>query len=120
MLTPGDVILAFCPFISPPKNKYCLCICPVDRFFLFVNTNQYIPLAHGQVTIWKEELACLSYTSHVDVVSVFELPESTIKIAVSKGHVWPMQQSAKDRIKENAQSSRLLSPIYVRLLEKNF
>jgi hypothetical protein len=29
-LRPGDVLLVFCRFIKPPKNKYALCVCAGD------------------------------------------------------------------------------------------
>jgi hypothetical protein len=38
LLNAGDIIHAFIEDIYPPKNKYLLCVHPVKRLFLMINT----------------------------------------------------------------------------------
>lgn len=76
-LASGDVLYVWCDRITPPHDKYCICVLPEDRWFLFINTKP--PRAReAAVLIRSYELTCLDHDSYVDTSFVYLLSEDEI------------------------------------------
>ena len=61
----GDVFHYHSCITRPPKDKFIICVCPIELLFFFINSNPPIPVGAG-VEITPSELPCLSHVSYVD------------------------------------------------------
>jgi hypothetical protein len=87
-LRPGDVLLVFCRFIKPPKNKYALCIYASEKpLFFFINSEPRTSKPEAQLAISTTHLPCLSHDSFVNAGQAVTFPHSDLKGAVLKGHI---------------------------------
>lgn len=85
MFTNGNIYIIHCSYITPPKNKICLCICNTTKQFFFINTQERKGLP-GQLLIKQNECAnVLSYDSYIDLSTLKRLPEHDLKTAQNRG-----------------------------------
>ena len=108
-LASGDVLYVWCDRITPPHDKYCICVSPEDRWFLFINTKP--PRARdAAVLIRSYELDCLDHNSYVDTSFVYMLSEDEIASALARRnrHKGPLSNMLKLRIKTNVRNHNLL------------
>ena len=108
MIKAGEVALLRFQFSDPPKIKICLCFCIERGFFFIISTKPYrwAP-PDSQVTIFKEELACLDHDSYLDTSKAYEFDPHVIAKGVQRG-VYPLAPSALCRIKNALSSQRYL------------
>jgi hypothetical protein len=105
-LQPGEVVLLKFPYSTPPKNKFCLCVCREGRKFFVISTDPYPwSAASSQVKIFKEELGALAHDSWLDMSTVYEI-EAPRNAGLEK---WPLARSAIGRILHGIGSVSTLS-----------
>lgn len=98
-MNPGQVIKIQFPYSDPPKLKYCLGICLRENLFFVISSNAYrwAP-PDSQITIYKNELACLNYDSFLDVSKTYAFSAEEIAQAEKKG-IFDLSPDAIKRIR---------------------
>ncbi|MGR9406265.1 hypothetical protein ACU8MI_06900 [Rhizobium leguminosarum] len=107
-----DVVRIYCPFLTNPHDKYCICICPVTSRFFFINSDppQFRKARQVVISIESYEAHFLNHTSYVDTTNLL-----TIEPALAQG-AWAQEDRRcgsiapflQDRIKEGANSHNVL------------
>lgn len=108
VILPGQVLRLGFPFSEPPKEKYCLCICPASRLFFVINSKQYrFAPADSQIVLFQAELSCLRHDSYLDVSKVYEFEQRLIDHGAKAG-VYSLGRSALERVLFRVRSQRFL------------
>jgi hypothetical protein len=112
-LTKWSVVMVWCKNLSPPHDKFCICVCPRRHWFLFINSKPPRTARARAVAIEVEnfELHFLDHGSFIDTTVVHRLPAEDILMAWSdehrrKGNIPP---SLRQRIQAAAQSHGVLT-----------
>lgn len=119
VIQPGDVVRILFPYSDPPKRKICLCVCIEAGLFLVISSDPYRRApADSQITVFKQELACLEYDSVLDASKAYRFEMATIQEA-TKGGVFRLADSALERIKFRVQGQGYLPREHKRLVLDN-
>lgn len=70
-----------CSYITPPHNKFSICVCPSKAQFLWINTDPRKTRQQSQVLINREDLSFLRHDSYVDAGQLFTFPPSDLNTA---------------------------------------
>lgn len=107
-----DVVRIFCPFLPNPHDKYCVCICPIDNRFYFINSEppQFRRARDLAVSVESYEAHFLNHTSYVDTTNLLRIEAALVHGAWAQedrrcGSIAPFLQN---RIKDAAQSHNVL------------
>ena len=97
-----DVVRVFCDFIPSPHDKFCICICPLRRWFMFINSE---PPAFRKaralaVEVSAFEATFLNHTSYIDTTKLMELPDDALALAIADAerHHGKTIKTVRDRI----------------------
>lgn len=102
----GDVIHSFVPNIDPPKNKFSVCINPLARLFLLINTEDRSD--YECIKISAETYKFLQGQSrYIGYARYFHIPESERK-EILKGQMLPDDLK---KISQKISESKRLSPL---------
>lgn len=80
-----DVIRVFCDFLVRPHDKFCICICPDQLWFMFINSNppEFRKARGLAVEIANHEAMFLGHTSYVDTTMLqTEIPAHLVERAL--------------------------------------
>ena len=112
----GDVFHYHSRITKPPKDKFIICVCPIELLFFFINSNPPIPVGAG-VEITPSELPCLSHVSYVDTsMMIMVYPEELDETSARGKILLPLRR----RITACARSHGILPERFLHLLEENF
>ena len=111
-LSPGDVILIYCKFISPQKHKYALCVCPHLPRFFFINSAPRSSKPDAQLRVSTSDLPFLKHDSFVNTGEMVAFSKMDLSTAQWLGHLPERQKTGADR-------SRFIEPLSHPRAEKN-
>ena len=87
-LSIGDVLLILTRFARPkPKHKYAICVCPVNRWFLLINSEPRRINPDAQIEITPSDLSALKHPSFIDASKIVAYSLEEIESASPKGSV---------------------------------
>lgn len=120
MLKAGDVVLIHCLSTNPPKDKFCICLCPTNKLFFFINSKQYWP-KDAQIMVQPHELTFLNHDSWIDTSKVINISQSEIRNAVKdkNRHKGSLSNLIRLRIKKMIKTHRHLPEAHVDVVNKN-
>ena len=112
-LSAGDVLYVWCEDIVDPHDKFCICVSPENRWFLFINSNPP-RLREAAVEITSFELMPLRRDSYIDTSVIYTLSEAELSAAMAeeRRHKGPLLPTVRARIKKNAEDHDLLKPAH--------
>lgn len=97
------MIRIFCANLPTAHDKFCICICPLRRWFFFINSEppQFRRAREAAVEIQNFELLFLRHLSFVDTTSLaaFSADEVETALADSKRQHGPLPPMLRERIK---------------------
>jgi len=109
VLTPGDILHIYCPFIRPkPKYKYAVCVCADPNRFFFISTNPRTREPDAQVLIDKSKLSFLKKASYINTAQMVTFAKDLISRADNKG---ALPSSIISTVRETVNESKYLSPL---------
>lgn len=78
-----DVVRIFCADLIPPHDKFCICICPVNNLFMFVNSEKpmFRKARDLAVEIANHELHFIHHTSYVDTTKLMTFDAAEVAAA---------------------------------------
>ena len=87
-LTKWSVVMVWCANLSPPHDKFCICVCPHRHWFLFINSKppRTAKARAVVVEIQNFELHFLGHSSFIDTTVIQRVPIEDILIAWSEEH----------------------------------
>lgn len=115
-LNPGDILHIYCVFIKPPKYKFVICVCPVDRLFFFINSKPRRTTPDAQLMIKKETFSFLTRNSYINTATICTFGEHEIDKAEKIGL---LPKNIKDKIIDIVRGSRYLAPKHIDIIVKN-
>ena len=119
LISSGDVIVARFPYSNPPKNKFCICICPNELLFLVINSKFYrFAGADSQIRIFRDELSLLEYDSYIDTSKAYCLDACGVQKGVENG-VYPLSSDTRSKIKFHVETQGYLPEHQKKLVLKN-
>lgn len=119
LISAGDVVVARFPYSNPPKNKFCICICPNELLFLVINSKFYrFAGADSQIRIFKEELNLLEYDSYIDTSKAYCLDVCIVQKGLENG-VSSLSVKTRERIKFHVKSQGYLPEYQKKLVLEN-
>ncbi len=67
-----EVIRVWFPDLARPHDKFCICICPINGWFFFVNSEPPVGRKAKKVAVVLEnfEASFLDHTSHIDTTKI--------------------------------------------------
>jgi hypothetical protein len=82
----GHVYVVYTTLARPPKDKITICVCAVNGFFLWINTE---PRQHGigQFPLARADHACLTHDCFLDCSRVIVHSEAEIAAAAQRGPI---------------------------------
>ena len=114
-LNAGDIIHAYCNFIS--DYKYVICVCPAFPYFFLINSEPRRKTPDAQIKIKKEDFPFLSNDySYINTATIVTIYSNEISRAQHKG-VLPAH--VKDEIVNIVNKCRYLSPNLKNLITTN-
>lgn len=114
-LKAGDIIHAYCNFIS--GYKYVICVCPLYPYFFLINSEPRRKTPDAQIKIEKEDFPFLTHTSYINTATIFTIPQNEISKAKFKGL---LPANIKSEIIKVVNGCRYLSPNQKSLIKTNF
>jgi hypothetical protein len=70
----GDIIYITANFVQPkPKPKYMICVCPVQFYYMIINTDPYLQALAAQLSVTTTDIPGLDHSSHVDTSRLVRL-----------------------------------------------
>jgi len=108
----GNLYYIRCPYINPPHEKICICVCAERPLFFWVNSN---PRIHGiaQVPLAANITNGILHDSHADLSGVKTAAPFDLDRARDFG---PISEAALALIKAALQQSNRMLPEAHRLL----
>ena len=118
---PGQILYLYCPFTTPPKDKYLLLVCRSDPPLLFM-INSEIPifiqhktdLRQSQVRLDPHDYEFLDHESWLDcsqVINSFDEREVISQLLADVGRVkGGLTVAAKDQVVSAVKRARTISP----------
>jgi hypothetical protein len=121
-LAKWDIIRVWRSDLSCPHDKFCICLCPVNNLFVYINSNppEFRKKRDAAVEVDNFELNCLSHMSYIDVSSIIDdLPDDELEKAINDSNRChgPIPPSIRDRIKASVSYHRILSPVHMALFD---
>lgn len=104
----------WCADFLPAHHKYCICLCPINHWFYFIDSNP--PLGRKAIqfteTIASFEAHFLTKDSYVATSPVKTFPDDRVAVALQNPHndYGRLVQSVIDRIKVAAALNPSLKP----------
>ena len=86
MLSKWDVLRVYRSDLSVPHDKYCICVCPIDRLFFYINSEPPIFRKKREVVVQvaRFELTFLHKDSFIDSTTIVsDLPPLSIEEAIT-------------------------------------
>ena len=79
-----DVVRVYCDFLPNPHDKFCICICPENYWFMFVNSEPPVfPKSRNlAVSIENFEAHFLRHTSYVDTTTLVPISQALVEGAL--------------------------------------
>jgi len=115
-LNAGDIILAYCVFIS--DYKYVICLCPINLFFFLINSEPRRKTPDAQIKIKKEDFPFLEKDySYINTATICTIYPNEINKATFKGSLPP---HIKAEIIKVVNECGYLSPNRKALVKTNF
>lgn len=68
-LTCGHIYEYYCAWITPPHNKYALCVCNINIWFFWFNTNARFH-RQGQISIPNGEHSFITHDCFLDLSTI--------------------------------------------------
>lgn len=97
-----DVIRVFCDFLTRPHDKFCICICPEQRWFMWFNSEppQFRKARQIAVQVSNFEAMFLTHTSYLDTTKLVCLSDDVLAPALAdpKRAAGSLPRSIRDRI----------------------
>ena len=126
-LNPGEVLYLFCPFTTPPKNKYLVLACATPRPLLFmINTSihRFIAsrpaLRRCQVALSATEYGFMEHDSFIDCAEVIDYFDRAAITGQILAHVARLRgelaPSTKGRIIQAVRDARTISARHKKLI----
>jgi hypothetical protein len=78
----GDVIKVRAFFVSPPKLKILICVCPIRIKYMTINSQPFWAALAAQMAVTKVELPFLDHDSHIDTAKLVSLSKMETQNAV--------------------------------------
>lgn len=116
-MKPGDVVLAYCRFIDPPKNKYVACVCIENNLFLFINSQPRRLTTEALVPVRPNELPFLKHDSYINTANLFHIGKKDLETAKPLGE---LTDDIKQAIIKNIEGHGHLPPLHINLIIENF
>lgn len=116
-LSPGDVILIYCKFISPQKHKYALCVCPHLPRFFFINSAPRSSKPDAQLQVSTTDLPFLKHDSFVNTGEMVAFSKMDLSTAQRLGH---LPEAKKRELTALVLSSPYLTPGQKKIVLDNF
>lgn len=121
-----DVVKVYRPDLSPPHDKYCICICPVRLWFFYINSDPPVfrkKRLHA-IDVANHELLCLTKpVSYIDTMSVItDLPSSQLHLALIQENgrnYGPIPPTLREKIIATAKAHGALSPAEIEAVTSN-
>lgn len=112
-----EVIRVHCSFLANPHDKFCICICPDNNLFIFINSEppQFRKARALAVSIENYEATFLSHTSYIDTTKLqSSIPPELVQEALAEtdrnhGLLAP---SIRQRIIETVESHEVMEPLH--------
>jgi hypothetical protein len=85
-LNKWDVVRVFRQDLLPPHDKFCICICPVQMLFVYINSSPpaFRKKREHAIEVSSFEILCLTKTSYIDTTSIVDdLPQEHLAAAIS-------------------------------------
>ena len=102
--------------IDPPKAKFILCVCPIECYFFYINSNPPIAPNAG-VEVTPNDLTCLDHVSYIDTSFLVNLTILGIDDDSRRGK---LSLPLRRRVVKCAQDHGILAERYLKILESNF
>lgn len=120
MLAAGDVLLVYCLRITPPHDKFVICVCPEREWFFFINSKPRHE-ADAQVRIEPYQLAFLDHPSWVDTSKIVTFLSDELVPAKRdrRRHKGPLSPMLRQRIKRVVRGHGHLPTMQADIVEAN-
>lgn len=78
-----DVVRIYCADLIPPHDKFCICICPDNSLFVFVNSEKpaFRKAKDLAVEIANHEMHFIQHTSYVDTTKLMAFDAAVVAAA---------------------------------------
>jgi hypothetical protein len=78
-----DVVRIHCADLVPPHDKFCICICPENRLFMFINSEppKFRKARDLAVEIANFEVHFLNHTSYIDTTRLMQFDPAVVDAA---------------------------------------
>lgn len=86
MLSRWDVLRVYRSDLSIPHDKYCICVCPIDKLFLYINSEPPLFRKKREVVVQvaRFELTFLRKDSFIDSSTIVDdLPPDSLAEAIA-------------------------------------
>jgi hypothetical protein len=120
----GDILYIQAHFVRPPKSKYLICVCPLNYYYLVINTEPYLLASSAQLRVTPLEIPCLTYDSFVDTSKLIKLSEmeteTPVQLNPRKALKGILSTEVRARIVELVASHGIMPQHQADLLTANF
>ncbi|MBB99025.1 MAG: hypothetical protein CML67_05755 [Rhodobacteraceae bacterium] len=110
-----EVIRIYCDHLPEPHDKFCICICPENRWFMFINSRppMYRKARDMAVSIESHEALFLGHLSFVDTTKLQDdIPDDLVDNALgdpNRNH-GVLAPFVRNRIIEGVGSHEVMEP----------
>jgi hypothetical protein len=113
-LKTGDIIHAYCHFVS--NYKYIICVCPKYPYFFFINSEPRRQTPGAQIEIKKEDFPFLSHDSYINTATLFTIYANEVDKSTPMGS---LPSHVKTEIIKVISNCGYLSPNHKALITSN-
>lgn len=79
-----EIIRVWFHDLKRPHDKFCICICPLRGWFLFINSERPFGRKAKEyaIDLQNYELRCLSHTSYIDTTTLEIIDDDRVNLAM--------------------------------------